>query len=442
MASLRWHWSVAAGSALVMFGAAIAFTGLAFFNGTVTEDLGFSVGAFTIYYLLYGVFTAIAMPFAGRLVDRLGARGLLGIGGAIATGGLLLFAASSTLPGFYAAGTLIGIGYGLSVQYVPVVLVNTWFVARRGLVMGLVLAGSGVGGALLSLGLPRIIDSAGWRTGILACAAVMGVATLVPALLLVRNKPADVGRVAYGELPDEALVGEAAPSGNNAPSGNHAPSGDDDGAAGNEERRRPNEPEFGGVNLADALRTPWLPILGASLVLLGLMSSMGQHIPNHLSGQGASSGDISVAMTVMTLSLVVLKPGLGHLVDFIGLRRAVVLTLGIFAATSAVSVLVTSMTLYFLVMVGFAAGFTNGTVTPPLVVVRAFGPRDFARTWGVLGMAYPLGMAVGTPTWGLVKDLMGEYTWAFLSVPVWVALILIGFALAVRGGRRMWVEQG
>lgn len=39
----RWHISVVVGCAMIMIGAAVALTGLGFFNNPVTTELGFSV---------------------------------------------------------------------------------------------------------------------------------------------------------------------------------------------------------------------------------------------------------------------------------------------------------------------------------------------------------------------------------------------------------------
>ena len=73
---------------------------------------------------------------------------MLVVGGVVMTTGLVIFASSTGNATFYLAAALLGLGYGLSMALIPAVLINNWFVARRGLVLGIVLAGSGVGGVI------------------------------------------------------------------------------------------------------------------------------------------------------------------------------------------------------------------------------------------------------------------------------------------------------
>ena len=98
----------------------------------------------------------------------------------------------------------------MSIALVPPVLVNAWFVARRGLVLGIVLAGTGVGGLIWATIGPSLAQSSvGWRGVISIMAAAMAICTILPALFLIRNKPADVGLVPYGAEATEAAAGGA-----------------------------------------------------------------------------------------------------------------------------------------------------------------------------------------------------------------------------------------
>ena len=96
----------------------------------------------------------------------------------------------------------------MSIALVPPALINTWFVARRGLVLGIVLAGTGVGGLIwASIGPSLAQSSLGWRGVTWIMAASMAVCTIVPALFLIRNTPADVGLVPYGAETPQAAAG-------------------------------------------------------------------------------------------------------------------------------------------------------------------------------------------------------------------------------------------
>lgn len=85
------------------------------------SSLGLSEAALTgIILAIFGVFNALAQPFAGRLSDRLGRRRAFVIGGLLA---VAAFNALYMLAGSYAALILIRAGQGLSVAFTIVATV-------------------------------------------------------------------------------------------------------------------------------------------------------------------------------------------------------------------------------------------------------------------------------------------------------------------------------
>lgn len=166
------HWGVAAGAFVVMIGASILLSGLSIFTAPIISDMYYlkdeagqvvlrtlpngaqvptevngGQAAFLLYFTIMTFAIVIPlMTFAGPLLAKYGARTMLIVGGVVMSIGLALFALSTGNLMFYLAGAIIGVGYGMSVALIPPSLVNTWFVAKRGLVLGIVLAGTGVGG--------------------------------------------------------------------------------------------------------------------------------------------------------------------------------------------------------------------------------------------------------------------------------------------------------
>lgn len=412
------HLRVAIGAGLTTIALAITITALSFFtNAVLAEHPEWPISAYTLYYTIYGLASAFAMPFAAQLLPKLGARKLLIIGGTIAAFGLFLFSLCSELWQFYGAALVIGIGVGLSVQYVPIVLINRWFIARRAFILGLVLAGTGIGGAAFSAVLPSLIANFSWQFAMVVMAVVMLVFSIGPALLLIRNEPEDVRQRAYGagERADTTSI------------------------------KLPAE-KLPGLTRAEAMRTPWVYVLFGAVVLMGITHSMNQHLVNYLKlqpwGINVPDASISLILTVTTLSLVVFKPALGWLIDKIGIEKALIITLGVAALFCFGSAYVQWLWLYIICMIGIAMGFANGTVTPPLVAAHAFGQRDFPALWGVLGSAYPIGTAVGAPLWGLVRDAFGSYGWGFISVPVVSAIFIAGMLIVMRRARALWTTEG
>ncbi|MDO5670264.1 MAG: MFS transporter [Corynebacterium sp.] len=405
--SARTHIFVAVGAFLVMVANAIPLSVLSIFTPFVTRDLGFDTGSFQVYYSLLAAATALAMPLSGRLIAPWGARRLLLLGGVISALGLVGLAFSGALWHFYVSGTVLGFGVGLGCMFVPVVLVNTWFVARRGMVMGIVLAGTGVGGAIMSLFIPLIIgEGEGWRTGFVTLAAVMASFTILPTLLLIRNRPSDIGLLPHGGLPPQQDTPTSEP----------------------------------GMTFAQALRSPWFYLFYLTIVLLGIVIAVVQSLSVHLDLIGLAAW-IGPLMMIITLGLVFWKVVLGVLIDALGLRWAMIITLGLCAGAFFILPGTTTVWVLVLCMIAIAAGTANGTVVPPLAGSVAFGARDYPAIWGVGATAFSVGTAVGTPLWGWVKDLTGDYNLVFRMLPFLIAVTVVGLLLAMHRGHASYTGQ-
>lgn len=187
----------------------VALVGAAGFRATPSvfidplhEEFGWShstiSAAVSVNVLLYG----LTAPFASALMERYGIR-------RVVCGALLLIAAGSGLTVFLSAswqlvlcwGVLVGLGTGSMALAFAATVTNRWFVARRGLVTGVLTAG-GAAGQLVFLPLVALlVEGPGWRAAsLVVCGAALAVVPLV--LWLLRDRPEDVGLLPYGAGPD------------------------------------------------------------------------------------------------------------------------------------------------------------------------------------------------------------------------------------------------
>jgi MFS family permease len=198
-------WWVAAVTFLALVGAA----GFRAVPGVLLEPLqteyGWSVttisAAVAVNMALYG----LTAPFAAALMERFGIRPVI-------VTALVVVAAGSGLTVFMTAswqlvllwGVLVGLGTGSMALALVATVTGRWFVARRGLVSGVLTAG-GAAGQLVFLPLVAVVaESAGWRAAALGVAAA-ALAVVPPVLLLLRERPRDLGAVPYGGTPADDL---------------------------------------------------------------------------------------------------------------------------------------------------------------------------------------------------------------------------------------------
>ncbi|MFD8640331.1 MFS transporter [Streptomyces zaomyceticus] len=196
----RFHraWFVAAVTFVTIIGAA-AFASL---PGLLIEPLhdefdwsrgtiGFAV---SVNLALYG----LTAPFAAALMDRFGIRRVVAVALTIISVGSLLtvwMTAAWQLVLFW--GVLVGLGSGSMALAFAATVTNRWFVARRGLVTG-ILTAAGASGQLVFLPLLSwLVEHHGWRPA--AVTVALAALAVVPFVwLLLRDHPADVGLAPYG----------------------------------------------------------------------------------------------------------------------------------------------------------------------------------------------------------------------------------------------------
>jgi OFA family oxalate/formate antiporter-like MFS transporter len=132
---------------------------------------------------------AIAFIIAGRLQDKLGPFKISIVGCILLTVGFLLSARTTSLPYLiFTFGILVGIGNGFGYA-TPIPVMAKWFPDKRGLAVGLAVAGYGGGSAIFGpVAASWLIPAYGWRTTLAVLGVIFFVMTFVGAFLL-KNPP-------------------------------------------------------------------------------------------------------------------------------------------------------------------------------------------------------------------------------------------------------------
>jgi len=146
-------------------------------------------GAISLNILLFG----LTGPFGAALMQTIGVRRTL-------LGALALLLAGAGLSAFVTQpwqlcltwGVLVGVGCGGVGFGIAAVVANRWFVARRGLAVGLLTASNASGQLIFLPALAVLAQSAGWASVPVAVALV--IAAMIPLVwLLLAESPGEVG---------------------------------------------------------------------------------------------------------------------------------------------------------------------------------------------------------------------------------------------------------
>ena len=166
--------------------------------------------ALSIRFILFGLMA----PFAAALMNRYGLRNV--------TLAALLIVASALTASLAMTkvwhllllwGVVIGIGTGMTALVLGATVAARWFNARRGLVVGILTASVATGQLVFLPLLASITERMGWRIALSFVCIMLGVAAFA-VLMLMRDRPSDVGLRPFGDQGTEPL---AAPPPSNAP---------------------------------------------------------------------------------------------------------------------------------------------------------------------------------------------------------------------------------
>lgn len=152
-------------------------------------------GALAVRFLLFGLMG----PFAAAFMNRFGVRRIMLVSLAIVIVGMGLSLLMTRLwQLFLLWGLVVGLGTGLTAMVLGATVATRWFVARRGLVMGLLATSTATGQLVFLPLLADLTTSHGWRSAMTVVIGA-GLCAAVMVLLLMRDRPSDLGLAPYGE---------------------------------------------------------------------------------------------------------------------------------------------------------------------------------------------------------------------------------------------------
>ncbi|MGL3215165.1 MFS transporter [Bradyrhizobium sp. BR 1433] len=166
--------------------------------------------ALSIRFILFGLMA----PFAAALMNRYGLRNVTLAAQLIVVSGLLASLAMTQVWQLILLwGVVIGIGTGMTALVLGATIAARWFVARRGLVVGILTASVATGQLAFLPLLATLTERYGWRVALGLVCVMLGVAAFA-VLMVMRDRPSDVGLRPFG---DEGSTPLPAPPPANAP---------------------------------------------------------------------------------------------------------------------------------------------------------------------------------------------------------------------------------
>ena len=323
----------------------------------------------------------------GRLNDRFGPRFVVtGCGLSLGLGYLLMSHISAIWELYLFYGVMVGLG--LSGASAPLLsTISRWFVRRRGLMTGIVLAGVGTGGFIMPQVARWLISSYGWRSSYTMVGAV-ALVLIVTAAQFVRQDPARMGLSPYGAKEVDG-------------------------------KKNPDLSQPRALSLKETVQTRqfWtlFTMFFCGLFCLGIMAV---HIAIYATGMGISTTSAANILATMVGASAVGRIVLGMAGDRLGNKSALVICFVLMTvATFWLQVAHETWMLYFFVIVfGFSFGGLIALLVP--TIAELFGLASLGALFGATICGGQIGEAIGPLLAGMIFDTTGSYRIAFLICAV------------------------
>ena len=343
-------------------------------------------GGGSIVLLLIGVMS----PAVGWLADKYSPKAVVLGGMCLGAVSLILLSFTRSLGQYYSFCVLLGFGTS-AVSILPnSLLVAPWFASRRGIAVGFVNAGIGLGGIA-----PLVATAQIRERGIAGAFVFLACCLAVPFLLILTV------RRPRANSPREVHQGP----------GSTAPTA------------------------GQLLRMPMFWIFGISLFFAAhSMLAIQQHLVLYLTGQGVAAPRAALVLSIAIWSSAIGKLLSGATADRFSARVAMMLSV-LYVGLGVAGVLATApaSNLIFLVAVIFGFGYGGIFNASPTIIFEYFGTRKVGAVMGLLLVFFGLGTSSGGLLAGYLFDQSHRYAVPFTLD---LALACAGLLLLLVSGRQ------
>jgi len=375
---------------VVMWGVLYSFG--VFFKPVMTEFGWTSAavsGAYSLCFLLLGVSGIIT----GRITDMFGPRVIVIVCGFFFGLGCLLMSQISAIWQFYLFyGVMVAVG--ISGSFVPLTsTVARWFVKRRGMMIGIVLSGVGVGTMIIPPLATHLISTYDWRISYIILGSIALVLVISAAQFLKRD-PGRVGQLPYGadEVKTENLNLEAV-----------------------------------GLSLKQAVRTRQFWLLWITFLFAGFcIQAVVVHIVPHVTEMGVSAAAAATILAAIGGFNTAGRIIMGSAADKIGSKPTLIVSAILMSVALSWLVGAREMWMFYSFALIFGISFGGFLALLSPVVVEMFGLREQGVLLGAVHFGMAIGEAIGPVAAGGLFDVTGSYNSAFL---IGASIIAIGFIL-------------
>lgn len=368
----------------------------------VTESLGMARSEFSLVFTVTGLSLAAALPAVGKLLVKYPVKVVVSVSIFLTSAGFFAFAFARSSWQFYLIAVMVGVGSAGCTNVVVSLLINSWFIDRKGLALGIAFTGSGFGAVVFSPIMAMMLAERGWQFTYMFFGLLVGLICIPMTWLCAYRWPGDKKQQAYQTVDHLGCAQQAI------------------------EQNRGLE--LHAINKRPFFWAYLLAIFFCSVALGGVHL----HIPAYLTDIGHTSAFVAFVYSTQAMCLIGGKILLGLIFDRRGSKAGILFLTISFCMALICFLRAQSPVLAMAFALCYGCGATFTSVGVSYLTNSFFGQRDYANIISLVNIFYVIGAAMGPLLSGTVYDYCGSYA------PAWKVYIVMFLVSAIV----LWLVKG
>jgi predicted MFS family arabinose efflux permease len=374
----------------------------------VTEALKFTRSQFMLILTIQSLVALPTIPILKNILKKYDIRIIYLVAFTTATLVHIGYAFSSQIWQFYVLAFVFGPVSPNVFAMALSTMIGRWFIEKRGIATGIAFSGTGCAGFILSPILHKAISTVGFRAGYLIIAGI-SFACMILAVILIRDKPEDIGITALGA---------------------------DKGEIGGKKK------DAAGLTMSEGIRKPTFYLFLFAIFLLSMVGlGVMPHIVAYLQDVGYAPLFAAGILSGISLMMIFMKVGIGIIFDKLsGVKCALIQGIIVIAAMLLLMAAKEAIIIPFVFACFFASTYSLMSVGIALNTSKIFGDRDFPAFYSYAIFIHVATQSFASLVSAAIFDRFGSYYTAWLIYLVLAVLILVCLVIAAKQSRQ-WMRS-
>lgn len=374
----------------------VTLAGIPIFDELILEELGISRGTLKFRDFITIMCAGLSGPLIGLLADRYGARKVIFAGLLVLSMALYSYSYITSPIHIYLIHVLMGVCFAANNIVVVVILLSNWFEKKRGIALGLTVAGTSIGSALMPQLGAWLLMQMEWRL-VLQVLACLPLVILPVIYVLAKETPEELGLRALG---DETRKGDGQP------------------------------PKSVDMTAVWAQMRSWrfFFLAAVALSLFYAANSFIGHAFLYLRDQGFEPRVAATGLSVIFAAGLIGKIASGFLVERWGVRP-VWLSFQAMILAGAIFILALQSEGVWIGLASIGFGWGGAYSITQLTISNSFPRQTLGRLMGLFVIIEATGTGTGSWITGVFFDQQGSYTVAFLVAAGFMVISIISTRL-------------